>query len=64
MKDVKQTLTQQMKKVGLDDVEQLQDDMADLYVRAFFRLPFRIHSNRKRNPKFPADLALPASEQI
>ena len=33
MKEVKQTIAQQMKVVGLDDVEQLQDDMADLYVR-------------------------------
>ena len=34
MKEVKTTIAQQMKVVGLDDVEQLQDDMADLYVRA------------------------------
>jgi hypothetical protein len=33
MKDVKATISQQMKAVGIDDVEQLQDDMADLYVR-------------------------------
>ena len=50
MKDVKQTLTQQMKKVGLDDVEQLQDDMADLYVRAFFCLLFRINPNENVTP--------------
>jgi charged multivesicular body protein 5 len=33
MKQVKNTISTQMAAVGIDDVEQLQDDMADLYVR-------------------------------
>lgn len=33
MKDVQKTVASQMKRVGVDDVEKLQDEMADLYVR-------------------------------
>ena len=36
MKDVQKTVAAQMKRVGVDDVEKLQDDMADLYVRPCF----------------------------
>lgn len=35
MKEAKSAISAQMAAVGIDDVEQLQDDMADLYVRLF-----------------------------